>query len=199
MKLFKGIGLFVVALGLFLSGCSGVDKLTKEPLEQDKPAWIMKGSGAFGGEMGKVFYGVGSASNINNVSLLRTAADNRARNEIAKEFQFYTASLCKDYQASITGGDIKASSEEQLVECVGKTITAQTLSGIKIVDRWEDPKTGAFYSLARLDLDAFKDSLEKAKELDTKVKDYIRQNAERLHQQLEKEEEKLTKPEKAGN
>lgn len=199
MKFFKGIGLFIVTLGLLMSGCSGVNTLTKDTTIQDKnaPAWVVKGSGAFGGEKGKVFYGVGSASNIKNVSLLRSSADNRARNEVAKVFQIYTASLMKDYAASTSAGDANVTSEEQNVEQAVKTVTAMTLNGVEIVDHWQDSQTGEFYALARLDLDAFKDSMEKAKELDTKVKDYVRQNAERLHQQLEKEEAKLNKSEKA--
>ena len=67
------------------------------------PEWVNKGSGAFGGEK-KVFYGVGSASGIRNHSLARATADNRARNEISKIFEVYSASLMKDYQASITAG-----------------------------------------------------------------------------------------------
>lgn len=201
MKFFKGIGLFIVAVGLFLTGCSGVKTMTKDTPIQDKnaPAWVVKGSGAFGGEKGKVFYGVGAATNIKNTSLLRTSADNRARNEVAKVFQIYTASLMKDYAASTSAGEANVSSEEQNVEQAVKTVTAMTLNGVEIVDHWQDSQTGELYSLGRLDLDAFKDSMEKAKELDAKVKNYIRQNAERLHQQLEKEEEKLNKSEKAGD
>lgn len=200
MKLFKGIGLFIVAVGLFLSGCSGMENVTKE--QDSSPAWVMQGSGAFGGEKGKVFYGVGSASNIGNLSLLRTAAKNRATNEVAKVFQTYTSSLMKDYAASTTGGVAKVSSEEQHVEQAIKTVTSMTLSGVQIVDQWQDPKTGEYFALARLDLDAFKDSMEKAQELNSKVKEYIKQNADRLHQELEKEEAKLNKTEKieeAGN
>ena len=197
MKLFKGIGLFIVAFGLFLSGCSGMEKVTKE--QDSSPAWVMKGSGAFGGEKGKVFYGVGSASNIENLSLLRTAAKNRATNEVAKVFQTYTASLMKDYAASTSAGEANVSSEEQHVEQAIKTVTSMTLSGVQIVDQWQDPKTGEYFALTRLNLDAFKDSMEKAQEFNANVKEYIKQNAERLHQQLEKEEAKLNKVEEAGN
>src|SRR5688572_32955155 len=63
------------------------------------PEWVNKGSGAFGGEK-KVMYGVGSASGIRNHSLARTTADNRARAEISKVFETYSASLMKDYMSS---------------------------------------------------------------------------------------------------
>jgi hypothetical protein len=147
----------------------------------------MKGSGAFGGDRGKVFYGVGSASGIRNFSLLRTTADNRARNEIAKTFEFYTASLMKDYSASTMAGDPNVTSEEQHVEQAIKTVTSQTLSGVEIVDHWQDPNTGEFFSLARMDLEAFKDAFQKQQQLSERVRDYVRQNADRLHDQLDAE------------
>ncbi len=183
--------MFVLVLGLALfTGCAGMT--AKTPVQDlDAPKWVIKGSGAFGGERGKVFYGVASASNMRNTSLLRAAADNRARNEVAKVFQFYTASLMKDYAASTTAGDPNVTSEEQHVEQAIKTVTSMTLSGVEIVDHWQHPATMEFFSLARLELDAFKDNLNKAKELNEKVKERIKKNADMLHEKLEKEEEKM--------
>ncbi|HDO23313.1 MAG TPA: hypothetical protein ENG86_10800 [Nitrospirae bacterium] len=122
---------------------------------------------------------------------MRQTADDRARNEVAKIFQFYTASLAKDYMASTMAGDPNATSEEQHVEQAIKTVTSMTLSGVEIVDHWDNPKTGELFSLARLDLAAFKNNLQRARELNGKVRDYIRQNADRLHKELEKEEDKM--------
>jgi hypothetical protein len=155
----------------------------------DYPEWVMKGSGAFGGEKGRVFYGVGSVSGIKNHALARTTADNRARAEIAKTFEVYSASLMKDYMASTTAGDMSASSEEQHVEQAIKTFSAVTLSGVVIVDHWFHPD-GTVYALAQLDLNAFKDNLDKANELNAQVRDYVRKNAEKVHMDLEKEEAK---------
>jgi hypothetical protein len=157
------------------------------------PDWVDKGSGAFGGEAGRVFYGVGSVSGMKNRALARSTADNRARAEIAKIFETYSASLMKDYMASTTAGDMKASSEEQHVEQAIKTFSAVTLSGVLIVDHWEHPD-GTIYSLARLDLQTFKDNIDKAKELSAQVRDYVRKNAEKAHMDLEQEEEKRAKP-----
>lgn len=153
------------------------------------PEWVMKGSGAFGGEAGRVFYGVGSVTGIKNHALARTTADNRARAEIAKIFEVYSASLMKDYMASTTAGDMSASSEEQHVEQAIKTFSAATLSGVQIVDHWFHPD-GTVYALAQLDLENFTNNLEKMKELNEKVRDHVRKNAERVHMDLEKEEEK---------
>lgn len=177
--------------GIFVAGCGGSQVVKNTPIQDLKaPEWVVKGSGAFGGDKNKVFYGVASASNIQNMSLLRSAADNRARNEVAKTLEFYTASLMKDYAASTSAGQANVSSEEQHVEQAIKTVTAMTLSGVEIVDHWQNPATMELFSLARLDLQALKDNMDKAKELNAKVKEYIRKNADNLHDQLEKEEEK---------
>jgi hypothetical protein len=154
------------------------------------PEWVMKGSGAFGGEHGRVFYGVGSVSGIKNAALARTTADNRARAEIAKIFEVYSASLMKDYMASTTAGDMSASSEEQHVEQAIKTFSAATLSGVQVVDHWIQPQDGTVYALAQLDLEGFTNNLDKMKELNDKVRDYVRKNAEKVHMDLEKEEAK---------
>lgn len=153
------------------------------------PEWVNKGSGAFGGEK-KVFYGVGSASGIRNASLARSTADNRARAEISKVFEVYSASLMKDYSASTTAGDFSASSEEQMVTQAVKTFSANTLNGVEVVDHWIHPTTGEIYSLARLDIAGFMDQLDKAKELNGKVKEAVKRAAEKAFSDLEAEETK---------
>jgi len=152
------------------------------------PQWVMKGSGAFDVDGSKVFYGVGVASGIKNKALLRQTSDNRARAEIARTLEVYVASLSKDYMASTTAGDMSESSEEQHVESALKTFTKSTLHGATIVDRWMDPSDGSMYSLCELDLISFKDALDNYKELDEKVRDFVRDNAEQMHDELEEME-----------
>lgn len=185
--------ILLLIVGLFgIWGCSS-KSVVEVGSTKGAPLWVAKGSGAFEEDKEKVFYGVGSAANISNHSLLRTAADNRARNEISKIFEVYTASIMKDYMASRTAGNPNVSSEEQDVEQAIKTVTSSTLAGAVIVDHWKDPATGELFSLAKLDLNALKETLDKAKELTPQARDYIRKNADRLHDQLEKEEEKRGK------
>ncbi len=180
-------------LALALVAC-GEKKSEPENLKGiDYPDWVLKGSGAFGGEAGRVFYGVGSVSGIKNHALARSTADNRARAEIAKIFEVYSASLMKDYMASTTAGDMSASSEEQHVEQAIKTFSAQTLSGVQIVDHWFHPD-GTVYALAQLDLEGFKNGLDKMKELSAQVRDYVRKNADKVHMDLEAEEAKRAGP-----
>ena len=188
-NLFKGLVVGLLALGLSACGSSktaGDAPANFQGIEY--PDWVLKGSGAYGGDAGRVFYGVGSVTGIKNHALARTTADNRARADLAKVFETYSASLMKDYMASTMAGD--AVSEERHVENVIKTFSAQTLSGVQVVDHWFHPADGTVFALARLDLNAFTDSLEKMNELNGKVKEYVKKNAERAHMDLEREEEK---------
>ena len=171
--------------------CAGKSETAAKPAANNGPAWVDGGSGAFTGDANKghVLHGVGSSSGIRNAALARTTADNRARAEIAKIFEVYSASLMKDYMASTTAGDMSKSSEEQHVEQAIKTFSAQTLHGVQIIDHWIAPD-GTWYALAELDMADVNKGLDEAKDLNAKVKAYVRQNADRVMGDLEKEEGK---------
>ncbi|MDD5434594.1 MAG: LPP20 family lipoprotein [Nitrospira sp.] len=179
---------FLVGLGLVV-GCA-----PKVPPAAQAPAWVTKGSAAFNDNGVRVFYGVGSVSGVKNKSLARTAAENRARAEIGKVFETYSASLMRDYMASTTGGAEvnaqSATSEEQHIEQAVKTFSAATLSGVIVIDHWVDPSDGTVYALVKLDMDGFKNSIDKAKELNAEVRDFVRKNAEKSFDRLEAEEKK---------
>jgi hypothetical protein len=120
----------------------------------DLPQWVNRGSAAFNNGGERAFYGVGSASGIKNPALLRSTADNRARAEVAKVFETFSASLMKDYMNS---------SGEQNVEQAVKTFSAMSLEGVEVRDRYID-RDGNMYSLAVLDIDKVLPAIQKAKE-----------------------------------
>ena len=151
------------------------------------PDWVLKGGGAYKDFNIKAFYGVGSATGIKNFSLQRTAADDRARTDLAKVFEFWAKSLTKDYMAHTNVGDFSKSSEEQNTEVAIKTITSATLTGVMIIDHWEHPYRNELFSLARLDLEKFKKNLDNYKELSQEVRDTVKQRADKLHEELEQE------------
>ena len=183
------LGILLFTGVLMAVGCSSTpDTTPSADTAAMGPPWVMKGSGAFDVDGSKLFYGVGVASGIRNKALLRETADNRARAEIARTMEVYVASLSKDYMASTTAGDMSKSSEEQHVENALKTFTKSTLHGAMIVDRWMDPADGSMYSLCELDLISFKEALDNYRELDAKVRDYVRENAEKMHDDLEEME-----------
>lgn len=129
------------------SGASDRDSAAFDERAKDdgKPGWVNRGSGAVATDEKRAFYGVGLASGIKNPSLLRSTSDDRARAEIAKLIETYSASLMKDYQSSSNG------KEDQSVEQAIKTAASASLRGVEIVDRYI-AQDGTMFALAQLDL-----------------------------------------------
>ena len=158
-------------------------------LTNGSPDWVNKGGGAFKGEKGRVFYGVGISSSIRNAGLRRTDSDGKARADIAATMTTYVTRLTKSYAASTTAGDPNASSEEQHVSDALKTFTQMQLSGVSIIDHWI-ANDGTEYALAQLDMEGFKGNMDKMKELNSKVKDAVKANADKAFDDLASEEAK---------
>ena len=152
-----------IMLLTILSGCANTPKnvpvaegLRSTLVNYNPPEWVLKGPGAFKDSKGKVIWGVSSVSGVKNASLQRIAADDRARNAVAKIFQVHSKSLSKDLVAHAMTGNLEATSEEQGIETGIKTGVEQVLRGVMIVDHWEHPGRNELFSLARLDLNQFK-------------------------------------------
>jgi hypothetical protein len=161
--------------------------------EGKAPQWVTQKGAAFSGDRA-VFYGVGNTAGLINPGLKRKAAEASARRDLAQEFQVYIAALQKQYTAETTGGSMDRHSIEQHIEDVMKQVTEQTLSGSSIVEYWEHPDRNEAYALARLDLSRFEDMVagihsndQQFQKLDDKIKETIKQNAEKLHQQMASE------------
>ena len=189
--------LLLVSLIFLLGACASIPQIPEEPKalsEYDAPKWALIGGGAFTDDRGKAFYGVGSATGIKNYSLQRQVADDRARADLAKVFEFYVETLTKDYQAHTTAGSFAESTEEQNSEAALKVVVSQTLRGVVIVDHFEIPERRELISLARLDYDAFKRNVEQAEtfqELPPQVREDIKERADALHEEMEAEARKL--------
>jgi hypothetical protein len=167
-----------------LVGCSGrKPEMSNQIQHANGPDWVNRGSGAFGGEKGKMFYGVGIAGRSRNVAMRRSTADSRARAAIAETLDAYVAVLNKDYQTSATAGDMSASSEQHHVQEALRTYSQMELSGVVIIDHWLD-NDGTEYALAQLDMASFKGNLDKMKELNASVREAVRANADRAFDEL---------------
>jgi len=163
---------------VFLAGCSSAPK---------RPDWIMKGAGAFPKDK-KVLYGVGIAEQIQSEALRRDTADNRAIAEVSKQLSVMSTSLMRDYMSSTSATEQEKSSGEQYVENTAKTFSSNTVSGIKIMDRWDDGKK--CYSLAELNIDDLKMMTDNVKELSQHVREYIKANADKAFDKLDAEQAK---------
>ncbi len=172
----------VLLLSMF-SGCASVPP---------KPDWVMQGGGAFKKNKEKILYGVGIAEGIASEALRRTTSDNRAIAEISKQISVLSTSLMRDYMSSATATEEEKSKGEQYIENTAKTFSSNLISGVKIIDRWDNGK-GSTYSLAALNLDDLKSISEKVSQLSQKVRDHIKANAEQAFDKLSAEELKQEK------
>ena len=118
-----------------------------------QPAWVDRGSAAIKGDTGRTFYGVGAASGVKEPALLRSAADNRARAELAKVLATFTRALMQDH----AGADGAQNVEQAL-----KTVTAASLDGVEVVDRYVGAD-GTLYALAALDAERMGPAIAQAK------------------------------------
>ncbi|MFA6318528.1 MAG: hypothetical protein WC943_14055 [Elusimicrobiota bacterium] len=178
-----------LALGL-VAGCATTSK-PQQPVGPASPEWVMKGSGAFKDANGiSVLYGVGASQGTKMVPLARSEAGLSADAEIAKVVNNYVSALVKSYMASTTAGDMSKSSEEKHVSNTMKSFAQACLHGVQKIDNWKDPADGTWYTLAKLDMTGIKKALEESKELDAKVRDYVRANAEKAFDELASEEAK---------
>jgi len=159
---------------------------------ESTPKWVK--TGTYTGQDSKAFYGIGEVMGVRNEPLAWDAAENRARAQMVKVLSTYTAYLMRDYAASTTAGDFKKTAEEQNIEEATKTFAAATLNGVRSVDRYKDEKKGIYYVVVKMELEDVKDMLTQSKELNSQVRDFVRKNADRAFERLEKEEQKRETP-----
>lgn len=193
MKKYLILSAVITALFLF-AGCSSKPKPTPATPSAmpsaGAPAWVLKGRAAFPNDKGKTLYGVGSSSGFSDPATLRASSDNAARAELGRVFYSYTKSIADNYMSAVRTGDMKSTGSDSKFEQFIRTVSFAEISGMEIVDRWQDPATGEFFSLAKLDLEFVKEFFNKSNQISPEVKDYINKNAERMHGELDKEEQK---------
>ena len=104
----KILGFVAVAV---LAACGGEKpSQSNQILHEGAPNWVNKGSGAFNGEKGRVFYGIGISGGVRNAALRRQDADSKARADIAATLNTYVTRLTKSYASSTTGSPTTAPS-----------------------------------------------------------------------------------------
>ena len=159
---------------------------------ESTPKWVKTGD--YKGEDAKAFYGIGEVMGIHNEPLAWDVAENRARAQMVKQLSTYTAYLMRDYAASTATGNVKTTDEEQHIETATKTFAAATLNGVRSVDRYKDEKKGIYYVVVKMNLEDVKNMMAQSNELNREMREFVRQNADRAFERLEKEEQKRELP-----
>ncbi|MYM62636.1 LPP20 family lipoprotein [Pseudomaricurvus sp. HS19] len=161
----------LAAFALTLAGCGGSPTIESDLGIKGAPDWVNEGTQAVENPDGRYLYGVGFAAPMNDQSLQRSAADGRARAELARIVSTYVDSALHDYASA--SGDTTVNSIEQSV----KSTTQTALSGAKIKGRWLDPRTGNIYSFAEMDMSALDGAISSAAKLSENFKQYYQNNA----------------------
>jgi len=194
-----------MAMMAVVTGCASqptaqaVDGRNVSPIQyvKDAPKWTWAKGAAFSGEKQQALYGVGIASGVRNPTMRRKAAEGQARNDMASTMSSYVASLQKQYIAETTADAMDKTSVEQHLSDTMKQLTEQSMVGVQIIEYYERPDANEAYALARLDFDQIKDMMDKVaasngqfKQMDAKMREWVRKNAEKANDQLNEELQK---------
>jgi hypothetical protein len=153
---------------------------------RDAPEWVRGDCRAYYKNSKDIACAVGSIGGTTNLSIARTGAEARARTALARGLQTQVKAMVKDYQATVTGGDQfnRAAADEQYVADVSKQITQQTLSGTRIDASWISSQ-GTYFALISLDVEAFRQALEKMTTLDESIRRAVVARADRAFRELD--------------
>lgn len=171
-------------LSLTLFACSSHTKVESDLGIKGAPDWVNEGKQAFKDGKDRFFRGIGSAPTMNDPSLQKTTADNRARAELAQVFSSFMDVMANDYSAAVADTDEVIN--EQAVSRSIKNITKLNLTGAEIIARWKDKKTGIVYSLAEIDMKKFKTVSSAAQNMDPALKQFIEKEADNIFDAMNK-------------
>jgi hypothetical protein len=160
--------LFTVLLGL--GACSSNTTVETDLGIDGAPTWVNEGTQAIDNDDGQLLHGVGMAPPMGDSSLQKSAADTRARAQIASILQTYVDSTLSDYTASL--GD----SADMNIEREIRTTTKLALSGSRILGHWKHEETGDIYAFAELSIEAMDELIAKADNLSASFKQFYDEN-----------------------
>lgn len=176
---------FVGATLMLGLGCGGEQLHPKDALQAELeglPAWAT-GNCQEGLKDKQLLCGAGSVQGMSNLGLARSAAEGRARTQLARTLQVRVRSMLKDYQAATQGGAANDTASEQHIEDVSKQVTDLTLSGTRTEETFIS-KTGTFWALVVLDSNAFKSALND-RALDEATRQAILERADQSFAELQ--------------
>ena len=135
----------------------------------DFPPWVLKNTGVFGAKGRWHIQGVGAGKQ-------RTAAHERARDEVMKVVQVMVRELLKDYAATSTAADSEAgrATMEQSYAAILKEVARVSP---EMPEHWVHAD-GTVYALARFELTLLLEVMDRAGSVTPAIRDYIRRSAD---------------------
>jgi hypothetical protein len=146
------------------------------------PDWVNEGTATLKTKDGRLFHGVGSAKPMSDLSFQTSVADNRARAEIARILTSYMEVVSRDYVASQSAreqGYTQANASREI-----NNVTKVNLSGARIIGHWRDKKSGIVYSIAELDMDQVKQTLDQVSAMNEGLKGYFQTEGDNIFDRI---------------
>ncbi|HET7307012.1 MAG TPA: hypothetical protein VFK24_04235 [Gammaproteobacteria bacterium] len=145
----------------------------------DAPGWVNQGSQALDNQGGRLIHGIGSAPAMHDLSLQTSAADERARTEVARVLSSFIDAVSQDYAAA-AGTNAEQQQNEASVSREIENVTRQNVAGARIIAHWRNPDNGALWSLAELDMTRIKAMVASSQEMNSGFKQYFLSHADNL-------------------
>lgn len=170
MKQIIAIATFITVT-LALGACSTGTTVESDLGIRGAPDWVNEGTQAVDNDGGRLLHGVGMAPPMNDTSLQKSIADNRARAELARILSTFIDSTISDYTSSV--GD----SSDMSVERDLRGTSQLALSGARILGHWKNKSTGDIYAFAELDIKKMDKLVAAATNLSDAFKRYYQENS----------------------
>ena len=178
---FKFIIFIFAVLGL--AACSDMTRVKSDLNVKRAPDWVNEGYQALKNKDGRYIHGRGVANPVNDLSLQRSVADDRARAEVARVLSSYLQEVSQDFAAAAASSGGEPVNEQSVSRQI-ENVTKQNLSGVQIIASWRDKKTEQLWSLAELDMQNFKDVIASANYLNEDLRAHIQANADNIFDKL---------------
>lgn len=178
--------LLCLLAGLVTACAGGRTEVESDLGIEDAPDWVNEGSQALNNRDGRLIHGMGSAPEMNNFSLQRSTADDRARAEVARVLSSFMDVVSQDFTAASGTGD--GMMNDQAISRSIRNVTQLNMSGTEIIAHWRDPETGTIYSLAELDLARVKEIVGSAGTMHDGLREHFVRHGETLFDEFTGEE-----------
>jgi hypothetical protein len=128
-----------------MGACAG-----QRQLPPGTPAWVREGQGPAIAHGRRYIYGIGVVGKMKSRVLMRAAADNKAKNKLGRAVDDYLDALMAAYgTSSQAAGEAEALTQaHQDLRAVAGAILPTAVIG----DHWQDPETGNYFALCRMEL-----------------------------------------------
>jgi len=152
------------------------------------PEWTSLKSGVYKKSKVKaVFYGLGLVDKEELVSDRKILSEDRARNELAKVFNFYIKNLAKEVSGSKLSHSLNDVHRDRLDSSIDER-TATILMEAEITQYWLNKNNGKVYSMARLGLNRLADKVDSIRWMSAEDKSLLKESIVRAHSSMANEQ-----------